>query len=43
VRELLDGVGRVTGRSPAGEIAPRRPGDAPTLVSDNAKAERELG
>lgn len=43
VRELLVSVGEVTGRPPAVEIAPRRPGDAPVLVSDNAKARRELG
>jgi len=42
VRELVDGVGRVTGRPLPLEVAPRRPGDAPILVSDNAKARRDL-
>lgn len=42
VRELVDGVGRVAGRPLPVEVAPRRSGDAPILVGDNAKARREL-
>ncbi len=43
VRELVDGVGRVAGQPLPVRIAPRRPGDAPVLVGDNAKARRLLG
>lgn len=41
VRELVDGVGRATGRPLPVQMTARRPGDAPILVGDNAKA-REL-
>ncbi|MDR7230891.1 UDP-glucose 4-epimerase [Caulobacter sp. BE264] len=43
VRELVDGVGRAIGRSLPFEVAPRRPGDAPVLIGDNAKARDQLG
>jgi len=43
VRELVDGVGRATGAPLPARIAPRRAGDAPMLVADNAKARTELG
>lgn len=43
VRELVDGVGRAAGAPLSVEIAPRRPGDAPMLVADNAKARAALG
>ncbi|MFY8144086.1 MAG: UDP-glucose 4-epimerase GalE [Caulobacter sp.] len=43
VRELVDGVGRAIGRSLPFDVAPRRPGDAPVLIGDNAKARDQLG
>lgn len=43
VRELVDGVGRAAGKPLVVETAPRRPGDAPVLVADNAKARQMLG
>ncbi|UAL10801.1 UDP-glucose 4-epimerase GalE [Caulobacter segnis] len=43
VRELVDGVGRVAGAPIPVRMAPRRPGDAPALVSDSAKAREQLG
>ena len=43
VRELVDGVGRATGRPLPVQIAGRRPGDAPILVGDNTKAREQLG
>lgn len=43
VRELVDGVGRATGKPLPVQMAPRRPGDAPSLVGDNAKARQMLG
>jgi len=43
VRELIDGVGRAAGRPLPVQMAPRRPGDAPILVGDNAKAREQLG
>ena len=43
VRELVDGVGRAIGRTLPFEVAPRRPGDAPVLVGDHAKARTQLG
>lgn len=43
VRELVDGVGRATGALLPVQVAGRRPGDAPVLVGDNAKARKELG
>jgi len=43
VRELVDGVGRATGKPLPTRVAPRRPGDSPALVADNAKARAMLG
>lgn len=43
VKELLAAVERVTGRAVPATPAPRRPGDAPALVANNALARRELG
>jgi UDP-glucose 4-epimerase len=42
VRELVDGVVRATGKSVPLQVAPRRLGDAPALVADNAKARQML-
>lgn len=42
VRELVDGVGRATGKPLPTQLAARRPGDAPILVGDNAKARQIL-
>ncbi len=43
VRELVDGVGRAVGQALPVQVAARRPGDAPVLVGDNAKAREQLG
>lgn len=43
VKELVDGVGRATGQALPVQMAPRRPGDAPMLFGDNAKARTQLG
>lgn len=43
VREVIDAVQEVTGRPVETRIAPRRPGDTPTLVADSTRARRELG
>jgi FkbM family methyltransferase len=43
VRELIEGVKRATGKPLPVQMAARRPGDAPILVGDNAKARAELG
>lgn len=43
IREVLDAVGRVTGRSVPHSIGARRPGDPAVLVSDPERAMRELG
>ncbi len=43
VRELVDGVGRAVGKPLTVQMAPRRPGDAPILVGDSAKARAQLG
>lgn len=43
VREILDGIARITGREVPWEAAPRRAGDPPVLVADAAKADRVLG
>ena len=40
VRELVDSVGQVTGRSIPIRIGPRRPGDPPVLVADPALAKQ---
>lgn len=42
VRQILDAVERVTGRSVPHSISPRRPGDAAQLVSDTALARQLL-
>ena len=43
VREVLDAVERVAGKAVPHNIGPRRSGDPAELVSDPAKANRELG
>lgn len=43
VRELISAVERVTGKRVPAAPAPRREGDPPALVADNAFAKRELG
>jgi UDP-glucose 4-epimerase len=43
VLELLASIERVTGKRIPAAPAPRRPGDSPLLVADNAFARRELG
>jgi UDP-glucose 4-epimerase len=43
VLELLDAIEHVTGRRVPVKYAPRRPGDAPALVAENAEARRVLG
>jgi UDP-glucose 4-epimerase len=43
VRELLDTVQRVTGRDFNIKYGPRRNGDSPSLVADNALAKRTIG
>jgi UDP-glucose 4-epimerase len=43
VREVIDTVERVTGRSIAAVTSPRRPGDPPALVGSAEKARRILG
>lgn len=42
VREIIDAVQRVTGKTFAVRIGARRPGDPPTLMSDASLARREL-
>jgi UDP-glucose 4-epimerase len=43
VKELIAGTERVTGRRLNAAIAPRRPGDAPALIANSAKANAVLG
>ncbi len=43
VKELVEAVGRVSGRSLPVTLGPRRPGDPPALVASASKAESELG
>ena len=43
VREVVDAVARVTGRTPPVVDRPRRAGDPPMLVADPAKAREVLG
>ncbi|MGD9981273.1 MAG: UDP-glucose 4-epimerase GalE [Hyphomonadaceae bacterium] len=43
VRELVSATERVTGRRVPAISAPRRDGDSPALLADNALAKRELG
>ncbi len=42
-REVLEAIGRVTGRPVSHRIGPRRPGDPPVLVADPALAKEKLG
>ncbi len=43
VREVVDAIGRITGRTPRVIEAPRRAGDPPSLVADPSLARRVLG
>ena len=43
VREVVDAVGRVTGRKVPAEAGPRREGDPPVLVAAASRAREELG
>ncbi len=43
VREVIDSVGRVTGRPIPVEECPRRPGDPAVLVASSEKIKQELG
>ena len=43
VKELLDTVQHVVGRDIQVEYGPRRSGDSPTLVADNALARQTIG
>ncbi len=43
VREVVDMVGKVTGRRPRTEDAPRRAGDPPILVASATRARERLG
>lgn len=43
VRQVLDAVERAAGKAVPHTVGPRRDGDPPELVSDPAKASRELG
>jgi UDP-glucose-4-epimerase GalE len=43
VREVIDSVGRVTGRQVPFTLEPRRPGDPGALVASSGLARRELG
>lgn len=43
VREMIEAVARISGRPFAVAEAPRREGDAPTLVADNRRARETLG
>ncbi|WP_413626357.1 UDP-glucose 4-epimerase GalE [Luteibacter sp. Lutesp34] len=43
VREVIAAAQRVTGREVPHAIAPRRPGDPPTLVASSVQARRTLG
>jgi len=43
VKEVLQTAEKVVGKSIPAEVGPRRPGDPPRLVADNAKITSELG
>jgi len=43
VRQVIDAATRVTGRSIAVRVAPRRPGDPAVLVASSERIRRELG
>jgi UDP-glucose 4-epimerase len=43
VQEVIEAVGKITGRPVPRTVVPRRPGDPPVLVANPAKAEKLLG
>jgi UDP-glucose 4-epimerase len=43
VKDVVQGVEKVTGKPLPVRIGPRRPGDPPTLIADPARIKRELG
>ena len=43
VKEVIDAVERVTGKTVPRVVGPRREGDPPVLVADSQKLQRELG
>ena len=43
VRQVIDAVGRATGRPVVYSVGPRRAGDPARLVAGSGKAQRELG
>ena len=43
VKELLEAVGQVVGRGFNVKYGPRRTGDSPVLVADNALAKQTIG
>ena len=43
VREVVQGVEQVTGKSLPVRVSPRRPGDPPTLISDPSRIKAALG
>lgn len=43
VQQMVDGVGRITGRRPSTRVCPRRAGDPAVLVADPRRAEATLG
>lgn len=43
VRQVIEAVGRVTGRDVAWQVAPRRAGDPAALFASNTKIQQELG
>lgn len=43
VKEVVETVREVSGREIRAEIAPRRPGDPPTLIADSSRIREELG
>ena len=43
VKQVVESVARVSGRSSPHAIGPRRPGDPARLVASNAAARRDLG
>ena len=43
VRQIMEAVGRVTGRDVDPVVEPRRPGDPARIVADGSLAARDLG
>ena len=43
VRQVVDAVGRISGKPVPARVGPRRPGDPPRLVASAARARAELG